>query len=90
MILAEPASENDIIETIGYNGVLKLSGSKTILTEVSSDGLTFYTGKALVGIATTVSSWTIRRSLFSSAGIVTSTGIARNLAWSDRAVGIYT
>lgn len=90
IILTEPASANDIIETVGYNGVLKLSASKTILTEVSVDGLTFYTGKALVGIATTEPFWTIRRSLFSSAGIVTSTGIARNIAWLNRTTGIYT
>ncbi len=90
VILIEPASANDIIETVGYNGVLKLSASKTILTEVSSDGLTFYTGKAAVGIATTEPLWTIRRSLFSSAGIVTSVGIARNIAWINRSTGIYT
>lgn len=90
VILYEGASANDIVETVGYNGVLKLSAGKTILTEVSSDGLTFYTGKAAVGIATTEASWTIRRSLFSTAGIVTSTGIARNLEWSNRTSGIYT
>ena len=90
VILVEAASANDVIETIGYNGFLKLSASKTILTEVSSDGLTFYTGKSAVGIATTSPNWSIRRSLFSSAGIVTSTGIARNIAWSNRASGIYT
>jgi len=90
VILYEPASANDIIETVGYNGIIKLAGGKTILTEVSSDGLIFYTGKAAVGIATTEPFWTIRRSLFSSAGIVTSTGIARNLAWSNRTSGIYT
>jgi hypothetical protein len=60
------------------------------LTDVSTDGLTFYTGRALVGIATTSPSWTIRRTLSSSAGIVTSIGIARNIAWSNRTSGIYT
>jgi len=90
VILLESASENDIIETVGYNGVLKLSASKTILTEVSADGLTFYTGKAPVGIATTEPLWTIRRSLCSSAGIVTSVGIARDIAWINRSTGIYT
>lgn len=90
VILYEGASVNDIVETVGYNGVLKLAGGKTILTEVSADGLTFYTGKAAVGIATTEAFWTIRRSLFSSAGIVTSTGIARNIAWINRTSGIYT
>jgi hypothetical protein len=90
IILYESASANDIVETVGYNGVLKLSASKTILTDVSSDGLTFYTGKANVGIATTEAAWTIRRSLFSSAGIVTSVGIARDIAWSNRISGIYT
>lgn len=90
VILYEPASANDVLETIGYNGILKLYASKTILTDVSADGLIFYTGKAAVGIATTEPYWTIRRSLFSSAGIVTSTGIARNIAWINRSTGIYT
>jgi hypothetical protein len=90
VVLLEAASANDILETIGYNGFLKLAASKTILTEVSSDGLIFYTGKAAVGIATTEASWTIRRSLFSSAGIATSVGIARNISWINRSTGIYT
>jgi hypothetical protein len=90
VVLLESASANDVIETVGYNGFLKLAASKTILTEVSSNGLIFYTGKAAVGIATTEASWTIRRSLFSSAGIVTSTGIARNISWINRSTGIYT
>lgn len=90
VILVDPASANDVIETVGYTGILKLYSSKTILTDVSSNGLTFYTGKAAVGIGTTQAAWTIRRSLFSSAGIVTSVGIARNIAWSNRTSGIYT
>lgn len=68
----------------------ELDNQITILTDVSTDGLTFYTGRALVGIATTSPSWTIRRTLSSSAGIVTSIGIARNIAWSNRTSGIYT
>jgi hypothetical protein len=63
---------------------------EVILSDVSIDGLTFYTGKALVGIATTSPSWTICRTLSSSAGIVTSIGIARYIAWSNRTSGIYT
>jgi hypothetical protein len=89
IILVEPASANDIVETIGYTGILKLYASKTILTEVSSDGLTFYTGKAAVGVTTTDPYWTIRRSLFSTAGIVTSVGIARNVSWINRSTATY-
>lgn len=83
-----------IVSAVSYYGdgskLTGISSAKTFLTDIGSDGLTFYTGKAAVGIATTEPHWTIRRSLSSSAGIVTSTGVARNIAWINRSTGIYT
>lgn len=69
---------------------VKISFNGLILTDVSADGLTFYAGKAAVGIATTEPFWSIRRTLFSSSGLVTSTGIARDIAWINRNTGFYT
>jgi hypothetical protein len=69
-------------------GVIATNG--LVLTDVSADGLTFYAGKAAVGIATTEPFWSIRRTLFSGSGLVTSTGIARDISWINRNTGIYT
>ena len=90
VVLIDAASANDVIEIVGYNGVLKLAGSNTVLSDVSTDGTICYIGKAAAGVSTGDPYWTIRRSLYSSVGIVTSTGVARNIAWSSRTTGIYT
>lgn len=62
----------------------------SILTDVSSDGLTIYTGKAAVGIATTQPYWTVRRTLSSTSGIITSVGTAVGIAWTSRTTATYT
>ena len=64
--------------------------SPYILTDVSSDGLTIYTGKSVVGIDTTQPYWTVRRTLSSTSGIITSVGTAVGIAWTSRTTATYT
>lgn len=51
---------------------------------------TAYTGRAVAGSATSASVWTIRRSVYTSAGAVSSTATATNVTWDDRLTATYS
>ena len=53
-------------------------------------GYTSYTGKAVYGSATSSSVWTIRKTVFTSAGTVSSTTTATNVKWDDRLTATYS
>ena len=60
--------------------------------DVRSDtvGATTYTGRAAAGSATSASVWKIRRTVLTSAGAVSSTATATNVAWNDRLTASYS
>lgn len=51
---------------------------------------TAYTGRAVSGSATSASVWKIRRTVYSSAGAVSSTATATNVKWDDRLTASYS
>lgn len=60
----------------------------TVRSDVVSS--TAYTGRAVAGSATSASVWTIRRSVYTSAGAVSSTATATNVKWDDRLTATYS
>lgn len=53
-------------------------------------GYTNYLGKAAYGSATSSSVWTIRKTVYTSAGAVSSTTTATNVRWDDRLTETYS
>ena len=53
-------------------------------------GYTSYTGKAVFGSVTSASAWTIRKTVYTSAGTVSSTTTATNVKWDDRLTATYS
>ena len=53
-------------------------------------GDTSYIGKAAFGSATSASVWTIRKTVYTSAGAVSSTTTATNVKWDDRLTATYS
>jgi len=65
------------------------ASTKTVLSGVVSS--TNYIGVAVSGSLTSASAWTIRRTIYTSAGAISSTAIsATNVAWDDRLTTSYT
>lgn len=56
----------------------------------STNPATIYVGKAPEGAAVGDATWTIRRSTFSSAGVLLTTGTATNVNWTNRTSHVYT
>jgi hypothetical protein len=92
IILETGASLGDIVDIIGYT-TYKVVGTQTILSDTlsSTSGITTsYTGLADQGSSQSASVWTIRRSIFTSAGILSSSGSALNVQWINRYSVTYT
>jgi len=53
-------------------------------------GSTSYIGRAASGSATSASVWKIRRTILTSAGAISSTATATNVAWDDRLTATYS
>jgi hypothetical protein len=53
-------------------------------------GYTSYTGKAVYGSLDSDSVWTIRKTVYTSAGTVSSTTTATNVKWDDRLTATYS
>jgi len=65
------------------------ASTKTVLSGVVSS--TNYIGVAVSGSLTSASAWTIRRTIYTSAGAISSTAIsATNVKWDDRLTTSYT
>lgn len=91
VVLNEGAALNDLVEIVGYT-TYKVVGTQTILvdTVTSSSGIiTSYTGIADQGSSQSANVWTIRRSIFTSAGITSSTSSATNVAWINKYIVSY-
>lgn len=56
----------------------------------STSPTTIYVGKAPEGAAVGDATWTIRRSTFSAAGVLLTTGTATNVNWTNRTSHVYT
>lgn len=92
IVLETGASSGDIVEIVGYV-TYRVPGTQLILTDTisgSSGIVTSYTGIADQGSSQSAAVWTIRRSVFTSAGITSSTGTATNVAWINRTTVVYT
>jgi len=75
------------------SGLAVSSGTVSVVTfDVRSDtvGSTSYIGRAVAGSATSASVWTIRRTVLTSAGAVSSTTTATNVKWDDRLTASYS
>jgi hypothetical protein len=86
VVLETGASLGDIVEIVGYM-TYRVPGTQLILSDTISSvsGITTsYTGIADQGSSQSASVWTIRRAVFTSAGITSSTGSASNVAWINR------
>lgn len=74
-------------------GLAVSSGTVSVVTyDVRSDTVssTSYIGRAVAGSATSASVWTIRRTVLTSAGAVSSTTTATNVKWDDRLTASYS
>ncbi len=92
IVLETGASLGDIVDIIGYT-TYRVVGTQTILSDTysSSSGITTsYTGVADQGSSQSADVWSIRRSIFTSAGILSSTASASNVAWLNRLSVTYT
>ena len=92
IVLETGASLGDIVDIIGYM-TYKVAGTQTILSDTvfSTSGITTsYTGLADQGSSQSANVWTIRRSVFTSAGILSTTASALNVAWINRLSVTYT
>jgi hypothetical protein len=75
------------------SGLSVASGTVSVITyAVRSDVVssTAYTGRAVSGSATSASVWTIRRTVYTSAGSVSTTATASNVKWDDRLTATYS
>jgi hypothetical protein len=75
----------------GDSGATGPSGTPTQYT-LRSDVVssTVYTGKAVTGTTESTAAWTIRRTILTSAGAISSTATAVNVAWTDRLTASYS
>jgi hypothetical protein len=92
IVLETGASLGDIVEIVGYM-TYRVPGTQLILSDTVSSvsGITTsYTGLADQGSSQSASVWTIRRAVFTSAGITSSIGSASNVAWINRYSVTYT
>jgi hypothetical protein len=68
---------------------LTVSTTKNIiLSDVVSD--TNYIGIAPANTLVSASSWKIKRTIYSTSGTISSTGVANNVAWNDRLTASYS
>lgn len=78
--------------SLSYNdnaNTLTISTTKnTILSDVVSS--TNYIGIAPTGTSTSSSSWKIKRTIYNTNGTISSTGVANNVAWTDRLTSSYS
>jgi hypothetical protein len=77
---------------LSYNdnaNTLTVSTTKNIiLSDVVSD--TNYIGIAPANTLVSASSWKIKRTIYSTSGTISSTGVANNVAWNDRLTASYS
>ena len=69
------------------DGVWSSVRSQTLSAVVST---TQYTGLSAPGTATSTAAWTIRRTIYTAAGAVSSTATATNVKWDDRLTATYS
>lgn len=72
-----------------WSNLSTISSSKnTILSDVVD--ATNYIGYAIAGSSTSSNVWTIKRTIYSSAGSISSTTTATNVAWTNRTSASYS
>lgn len=77
---------------LNYNDNANTLTISTINNIILSDVVdsTNYIGRAVAGTSTSSSSWRIKRTIYNSAGSVTSSTVANNVAWNDRLTASYS
>lgn len=74
-----------------WNSLSAVGGSsKTILSDFDSASNTNYIGYAISGSSTSSSVWTIKKTVYNSAGSVVSSTSATNVKWDDRLTVTYS
>lgn len=98
-IVCTAAGRSILALSLGTAGqVLKVNAGATGVewgladSDVRSDTVssTTYTGRAAPGSATSATVWKIRRTIYTSAGAVSSTATATNVRWNDRLTASYS
>lgn len=77
---------------LNYNDNANTLTISTINNIILSDVVdsTNYIGRAVAGTSTSSSFWRIKRTIYNSAGSVTSSTVANNVAWNDRLTASYS
>jgi hypothetical protein len=76
-------------DQLTYDGTEWVDANSTALIDTATPGV-IYAGTSIDGNDEAAPIWTIVRSLFNAAGVLTGTGTATNVTWTGRAGHTYT